>query len=99
MNLPEKYNRIITGFISGLILPFIVAFIVFLFAKGNPTLRTWLNRIVEANIITHMISLFVFPNLLIFLLFNRFDMLKASRGVLGITFLWAVVVFTVYILK
>jgi len=37
----------------------------------------------------------VFPNVLIFLLFNRFDMLRASRGVLGITMAWAIVVFIV----
>jgi len=99
MNLSEKYDKLITGFVSGLLVPFLVALIVFLFAKGNPGLKTWLNRIADANIITHMISLCVFPNLLLFLFFNRFDMLRASRGVLGITILWAIIVFTVKILR
>jgi len=37
----------------------------------------------------------VFPNIFLFLLFIRFDMLKSARGVLGITIFWAVLVFAV----
>jgi hypothetical protein len=99
MNLSEKYDKLITGLISGLTLPFFIALIAFLFSKGNPSLHTWLKRIADADIITHMITLCVFPNLLLFLLFNRFDMLRASRGVLGVTFIWAIIVFTVKILR
>jgi hypothetical protein len=95
MTLPEKFNKVITGIISGLILPFITAMIIFLFARGDPDLQTWLKKIAEANIITHIITLCVFPNILIFLLFNNFDMLKASKGVLGITIVWFVLVFAV----
>lgn len=95
MTLPEKFDKVIAGIFSGLVLPFITATIIFLFAKGNPDLQTWLNKIVEADIITHIITLSVFPNIFIFLLFNYFDMLKASKGVLGITVVWAVLVFAV----
>jgi len=38
-------------------------------------------------------SVSVFTNILVFLLFNRLDMLRASKGVLGITLLWAFAVF------
>ena len=98
MTLAEKYDKMATGIISGLLLPVIISAIIFLFAKGNPSLQSWLSRIVEANIVTHIISLCVFPNVLIFLLFNHFDMLRASRGVLGITIVWAILVFGVKIL-
>jgi hypothetical protein len=98
MTLPEKYDKIMTGIISGLLLPFITAMIIFLFAKGNPGLHEWLERIAVANLSTHIISLCVLPNLLIFLLFNHYDMLRASRGVLGITIVWAIIVFGVKIL-
>ena len=98
MILPEKYNKLLTGIISGLFLPFITAFIIFLFAKGNPGLGDWIERIVRADIITHIVSLSVFPNLLIFLLFNHYDMLRASKGVLSITIVWAIVVFGIKIL-
>jgi hypothetical protein len=99
MNISEKYDKMATGIISGLLAPILTALIVFLFSKGNPSLQTWLNGIAEADIITHMISLCVLPNLLLFLLFNRFDMLRASRGILGITIFWAVIVFAVKILR
>jgi hypothetical protein len=95
MTLPEKYDKLITGIVSGLVLPLIIAFFAFIFARGNPDLHGWINKIVDAHVGTHIITLCVFPNVLIFLLFNHFDMLRASRGVLGITIFWAVIVFLV----
>jgi hypothetical protein len=99
MTIPEKYDKVPTGLISGFVLPFLVALITFLLAKGHPSLHTWMRKISEASIITHIITLCVFPNVLIFLLFNHFDMLKASKGVLGITIFWAVIVFAIYFLS
>ncbi len=95
MTRAEKYDRITLGALSGLLLPFIVGLIVFLFSTGNRTLAQYLHRIIDADILTHTISLCVFPNVAIFLIFNRLDMLRAARGVLGITFFWAVLVFAV----
>ena len=95
MTIQEKYDRVATGVISGLLLPFIIALLIFLFAKGDHNLQSWLKKIAESDIVTHIITLCVFPNILIFLLFNHFDMLRASRGVLAITILWAVLVFGV----
>lgn len=96
MKLTYKYDRISSGLLSGFLLPVIVVFFVFLFSKGNPSLKEWLEKISIAGIETHIITLCVFPNVLIFLLFNHLDMLRASRGVLGITIVWAVIVFGVY---
>ncbi len=93
MTIPEKFDRQVTGIISGVFLPLITAIIVYLFAEGNQGFQSWLKKIVEANIVTHIITLCVFPNVFIFLLFNHFDMLRASRGVLGITIVWAAFVF------
>jgi hypothetical protein len=95
MRFSEKYDKVITGLISGLLFPFIIGIIIFIFSSGHQSLQTYLLRIVNADIITHSISLCVFPNLLIFMLFNRFDMLKATRGVLAMTIVWAVIVFGV----
>jgi hypothetical protein len=98
MNIPEKYDKIQTGIIPGFVLPFLIALVVFLVARGDPSLHLWLRKIVNANILTHVITLCVFPNVLVFLLFNHFDMLKASKGVLGVTIFWAVIVFGIYFL-
>ncbi len=93
MTLYEKYDKVITGVISGLIFPFIIGLIVYLFSAGHLSVSSFLTRIANSNIITHSISLCVFPNIVVFLLFNRFDMLRASRGMLAITIFWAIVVF------
>lgn len=98
MLFPEKYDKLITGIISALLLPLITAFLIFLFAKGNPTPGEWLAKISDADIVTHIISLCVFPNVFAFLVFNYYDMLRASKGVLGITIIWALIVFAVKLL-
>jgi hypothetical protein len=95
MKFHERYDKVVTGIISGLLFPFVIGMAIFLFTSGHQSLHTYLSRIADSNIITHSITLCVFPNILIFLLFNRFDMLKATRGVLAITIVWAVVVFGV----
>ncbi len=98
MTISEKYDRVSTGVIAGFILPAIISVFIFLFAKGDPSLNEWFSRVRAAGMETNIISLCVFPNVLIFLFFNHFDMLKASRGVLGITILWALIVFLVKII-
>jgi len=95
MKATEKYDRVITGLISGFILPVIIGLVVFMFTHGHQTMHMYLTRISESHIITHSITLCVFPNILIFLLFNRLDMLNGSKGVLAITIVWAIVVFVV----
>jgi hypothetical protein len=93
MTLSEKYDKILTGVVAGLILPFIVGLIIYSFSAGHQSIHSYLDRIANSNIITHAITLCVFPNIFIFLIFNRFDMLRASRGVLTITIIWAIIVF------
>jgi len=68
---------------------------IYIFTSGHQSLHSYLIRIADSNIVTHSITLCVFPNIIIFLIFNRFDMLKATRGVLAMTIVWAVIVFGV----
>lgn len=95
MTFAGKYDKVLTGLISGLVLPLMVGLIIYLFSYSHLTIHSYLARIAESNIITHAITLCVFPNIFIFLIFNRFDMLRASRGVLAMTIGWAVIVFGV----
>lgn len=90
-----KFDRVITGFISGMVLPFIVGMIIYAFSSDGLSLQAYLSRLVSSNIITHSISICVFPNVIIFLLFNWLDMLRATRGVLAVTIVWAIIVFGV----
>jgi hypothetical protein len=95
MRFYEKYDKVLTGLISGLVFPLIIGIIIFAFSSGHQSLHLYLTRIADSGIMTHSISLCVFPNIVIFLIFNRFDMLKATRGVLAMTIVWAVIVFGV----
>ena len=95
MTIPEKFDKVITGLIIGLIFPLIVGFGIYLFSSGEMSLVSYLTRISETRIITHSMTLCVFPNIFIFLIFNRFDMLRAARGMLAITIVWAAGVFAV----
>jgi hypothetical protein len=90
-----KFDRLITGIVSGLALPFIVGLIIYAFSAGDMSIREFLSRLSGSKVITHSISLCVFPNVLIFLGFNWLDMLKATKGVLAITIIWAFIVFGV----
>ncbi len=98
MNKPISGNRFATGFISGLLLPVAVFFIIYLVSDPGMSLKAYTARILSRNILAHIISLCVFPNVVLFLLFNRFDKLKSARGVLGITIIWALSVFGVKLL-
>jgi hypothetical protein len=93
MSFREKYDNLIAGVISGLLFPLIVGLGVFAFTSHGKGIFAYLEKIYQAGIITHAISICVFPNVLIFLLFLRFDMLRAARGVLGMTILYAAIVF------
>ena len=91
-------DRISTGLILGLVLPVLIYFIVFLVTSGDMGLKDYFNKIISRDVVTHFISLCVFPNVFLFLLFNRFDKLRSAKGVLGITFIWALVVFLIKLL-
>lgn len=98
MKFSEKFDNILTGLISGFIFPFIVGITIYFFSSGHLSLHSYLVKIADSHIVTHSITLCVFPNILIFMLYNRFDMLRATRGVLAITIAWAVIVFAVKLL-
>lgn len=95
MTWTEKYDKLLHGVIAGFLAPILIGLIVYLFSAGNRSIGEYIKRIVDADIITHIISLCVFPNIFLFLIFIRLDMLRAARGVLGITIFWAVLVFAV----
>jgi hypothetical protein len=95
MTIPEKYDKQYIGAAAGFIIPVLISVIVLAFSSGSNSPGEYYRKLIEADIMTHVISLCVFPNIFLFLVFNRLDMLRATRGVLGITIFWAVLVFAV----
>ena len=90
---PEKYDKMWAGASAGFLIPVIIGFCVYFFSSGDKTIAAYFERLAKADIVTHIVSLCVFPNIFLFLLFNRLDMLRATKGVLGITIMWAILVF------
>lgn len=91
-------DRFITGFLAGLLLPVVAFLIFYLFTGDDMSLKEFYERIISRDILSHIISMCVFPNIIIFLIFNRLDRLRSTRGVLGVTILWALAVFAVKLL-
>lgn len=89
----EKYDRVTLGALAGFLAPIIIGLLIYLFSTGDRSLAEYVSRLIYADIVTHIISLCVFPNIFLFLIFNRLDMLRAVRGILGITIFWAILVF------
>ena len=98
MKFFERFDKVLTGVLSGLLLPFITGLIIYAFTSNHQSLQSYVARIADSSIVTHAITLCVFPNIIIFLIFNQLDMLLATRGVLAVTIIWAIVVFGVKIL-
>mgnify|MGYP006234136147 FL=1 len=88
-------NQTLTGFLVGLISPF-VAFSVYVLFFLDLDLFDTLNKIVEANKLPHIISLSLLINLLIFFMKIKTNRDHAARGVLGSTILYG---FLIVILK
>ena len=95
MTRTEKLDKIAIGVLTGFLLPLVTVMVFYLFSPEKGGIVHYFKRIIEADILTHVISLCVLPNLIVFLILNRLDMLRATRGVLGITIFWAAVVFAV----
>lgn len=98
MTFKVRLDKLICGLLSGFFLPLVIGIIVFLFASVDVTFSQYLEQLFLADIMTHIVSLCVLPNLLIFFVFLHFDMLKAARGVLGMTIIWAAIVFIIKML-
>jgi hypothetical protein len=97
MSFSERFNNVISGVLSGLVIPMIAFFAFYLATSNGLSLVNYYRKCIEAGNLTQIISVCVFVNIAAFLLFNRFDMLRASKGVLGITIIWALFVFGIKI--
>ena len=93
MRFTQRFNNTLAGVAAGLLLPATAFILFFLFTHNGLSFSDYFKRVEDAGNITSIMSVCVFSNIIAFLLFNRFDMLRASRGVLGITIAWAFVVF------
>lgn len=92
---PTKLNNIWLGALAGALMPLVFFMLYYLFRFGYMPFSTFINRLLETNTIIHVLSLAVFPNLGLFMLFVRGNRLRSGRGVLLATIIYAVVAFIV----
>jgi hypothetical protein len=87
MNKPNL-NRIWIGALAGILIPGMALMAFYLLRYSDIGLVEFLKGYKSMGILTHIISLAVLPDLLIFFLFIRYNLLKSARGVLLATFLF-----------
>ena len=80
------------GAVIGILVPVIALFCYYLGRYNETGIADFLRAYKDQGILTHIISLSVLPDLLVFFLFIRKNFLKAARGVLLATFLYTFVV-------
>ncbi len=88
----NRYDRILTGWLIGTILPLIIFMITYQVKYNEVEFSVYLRNIWNMQIFIKILSLCVFPNLGFFLLFYRLKYDLAARGVILATFIYAIVV-------
>ena len=84
----DKFNHLWIGLAAGLIVP-AIALTGYYFARySGLSITDFFAVYKNLGILTHIISLSVLPDLLVFFLFIRKNLLKSARGVLLATFLF-----------
>jgi len=90
--MKKRINRIPIGLVAGIMLPMLALSIYHRIRFENSNLWEFLQSFYQLDLLTHVISLAVIPNLLLFFGFINFNLLKAARGVLMATILMALLV-------
>jgi hypothetical protein len=91
----KKYDTLVTGIISGLVLPVIVYFILYYAKIQDVRFTLFSHHLVISNIIPVIISHCILPNLLLFFAFNGLNWMQASKGVLGTTVVLTIAIFAI----
>lgn len=94
-SLKQNLNNTITGLLSGIFLPVVVFIIIYFVLSNQITMSNFMQFLMERKIQGHFISISIIPNLLVFFIFIWSNKIKAARGVLLSTFLWAFVILAI----
>jgi len=85
-------NSVWLGLVIGMLVPF-TAFMIFYFVRyGDLSLPEFIKVYKNLGILTHIVSLSVIPDLLVFWGFIRKNLLRSARGVLMAAFFFTFIV-------
>ena len=86
------WDKIWIGLLLGIIAPFIALLTYYFINYSYMTTGEFINYLIRGDMYTALISLCVLANLAAFYPFIWKEKWSGARGVLGATFLWAIVV-------
>ena len=88
----RKNDKLSIGFATGILLPFFIFLMIYLIRYPDVPVFKYLASLWQFEVLLKILSLCVFPNLFLFLLYIRRKMDYAARGVLAATFIYAFIV-------
>jgi len=88
----SKYDKVGVGVLTGLVLPLIIFFIVYMVGENDMSFLNYLAGMRRMQALVKIGSLCVFTNVGAFWMFLKLKYEKAARGVLGATILYALLV-------
>lgn len=88
----NRYDRILTGWVIGTILPLIILLITYQVKYSEMEFMVFIQYMWRMKIFIKLLSVCVFPNLGFFLLFYRMKYDMAARGIILATFMYAFLV-------
>lgn len=88
----KKYDRIVTGWLTGILLPLVIFFVTYQLKYSEMQFSAFVQNMWEMKILMKLLSICVFPNLGFFFLFYRLKYDMAARGVIMATFMYAFLV-------
>ncbi len=91
--MKKKFDSARLGFGIGVLLPVLILIVTYFVREPGIGFLTFFKAMVMHHILSKMLSLCVYPNLLPFFIFIWTDRLQGARGVLGATIVLAILVF------
>ena len=87
-----RKDHFLTGFISGLLAPFLGFYIYYLISFHYMGFWSYISRLTELGLEGGVISLSLIANLIVFFYFIRAKADRSARGVIGVTFLYGLLI-------
>ena len=84
-----KKDAFLTGFIPGVVLPWIGFYIYYLLFFRYMGLHSFINHLTRINMTVSVLSLGVILNLVLFFFFYQKEWDRSARGVIAATFIYA----------
>jgi hypothetical protein len=92
MKTQKKLDKLLIGTLIGIIMPLLVFGSIYLIRYHAVPIRQYISLLWSHQLLIKLLSLCAIPNLLFFMLFINTQRLRAARGVLLATFIFAFIV-------